>query len=532
MTHPIIDRVIRSALALSALALLSPAFAAEEEQQAAFDVLEYRVLGNTLLPVPNIERAVYPFLGPNKTFTDVESARQSLEQIYRDAGYGTVFVDVPEQAVDSGIVRIRVTEGKLDRVRVTGARYYSNGRIRAALPALTQGQVPNLPDAQAQLASLNRLTADRSVVPILKAGRTPGTVDVELKVKDELPLHASVELSDRYTANTSRLRLNASIGYDNLFQRDQSFTLQFQTSPQDQDDVRAFVGSYVFRVPSWENMTFAAYAVDSQSDVAAVAAVGTLNVIGSGNIFGMRAIRTLPDAFGYTHNFTLGVDYKDFLEDILLVDNQLSTPIAYFTWSSAYTGTLRTERTMTSFNLGANFGVRNFGNSAAEFESKRFKGSPNFFYLRAGAQQLRQLPWRMQIFGRIGGQFAQSPLVSNEQFAIGGADTVRGYLESTALGDYGFSSTVELRNDWLSVPLKLAPSSAYFFVFYDAGVVSILDPLPEQQSTFDLASWGVGLRIGGWHGLDVGLDYARAAARLGTISPGDSRAHFIIRYAF
>src|SRR6185369_3880098 len=121
--------------------------------------MEYRVLGNTLMPGTSIERAVYPHLGPGKTFADVEAARQSLETIYRDAGYGTVFVDVPEQQVEGGIVRLRVTEGKLDRVRVTGARYYSNGRIREALPALTPGQVPKLPNAQAQLASLNRVSA-------------------------------------------------------------------------------------------------------------------------------------------------------------------------------------------------------------------------------------------------------------------------------------------------------------------------------------------------------------------------------------
>ena len=266
-----------------------------------------------------------------------------------------------------------------------------------------------------------------------------------------------------------------------------------------------------------------------QSDVAAI---GTLSVIGNGQIYGVRAIRTLPEGFGYTHNFTFGLDYKDFLEDILLVDNQLSTPINYFTWSGAYTGNLRTERTTSSFNIGANFGVRHFGNSSEEFENKRFKGAANFFYLRAGAQQVRQLPWHMQLFGRVSGQFAQSPLVSNEQLAIGGLETVRGYLESTSLGDYGFSSTIELRNDLLSRPLQLAPGGAYVYVFYDAGVVALLDPLPSQDSSFDLASWGVGFRVGAWHGFDLGFDWARAAARLGTVEPGDSRVHFNFRYGF
>jgi hemolysin activation/secretion protein len=152
--------------------------------------------------------------------------------------------------------------------------------------------------------------------------------------------------------------------------------------------------------------------------------------------------------------------------------------------------------------------------------------------VRASAQQTRELPWNMQLFGRVSGQFTQSPLVSNEQLSIGGADTVRGYLESTSLGDYGFSSTVELRNTYLSKLLQLPAGAAHFYLFYDAGAVQIMDPLPSQESTFDLSSWGAGFRVGGWHGFDVDFAWARATARVGTIEPGDSRIHFLFRYAF
>jgi len=498
--------------------------------QASFDVWEYRVLGNTTLPNRSIERAVYPFLGAGKTFADVESARQMLESVYREAGFGTILVDVPEQQVEDGVVRLRVVEGKLDRVRITGARYFSNGHIRAALPALTSGQVPNLPDVQAQLATLNRGTADRSVVPVLKAGRTPGTVDVELKVNDELPLHGSLELNNRYTADTTQLRLNASISYDNLFQRQQSLSLQYQMAPEEPNDVQAIVGTYVFRVPSWEHMTFAVYAVDSETDVAAL---GTLSVIGNGQIFGLRAIRTLPESTGYSHNFSLGLDYKDFLENINLPDSTgLTTPIRYLSWSAGYTGTLRSERATSGFDVSASFGMRKVVNAAVDFENKRFKGAPNYFYLRASTQHLRELPWTLQLFGRVAGQFTQSPLISNEQFAIGGADTVRGYLESTQLGDYGFNGTLEVRSALPSRWLQMPSSAAYFLVFYDAGVVSILDPLPSQSARFDLASWGAGVRIGGWHGMDLSLDWARVFTPAGTVDAGDSRAHFSFRYSF
>jgi hemolysin activation/secretion protein len=508
----------------------APASSAASAPEARFDVWEYRILGNSVLASASVERAVYPFLGAGKSIAEVEAARESLERTYRDAGYGTVFVDIPEQETDQGIVRLRVTEGRLDRVRITGARYFSNGRIRAALPALSSGAVPNLPAVQSQLAELNRSTADRGVVPVLKAGRAPGTIDLELKVDDRLPLHGNLELNDRYSPNTSELRLNASLSYTNLFQRQHSLTLQYQTAPEERDDVTAYVGAYSFRVPGWQDTTVALYAVDSNTDVATL---GALSVIGDGRIYGARAIRVLPESPGFFHNIAFGIDYKDFLEDIRLVDDEtLTTPIDYLNWSLAYSAMLSRERGSTAFDLAANFGVRRLANDSGEFEDKRFKGVPQYFYLSGGAEHLQQLPWNLQIFVRAAGQFTSQPLVSNEQIAIGGAGTVRGYPESSALGDYGFNGTLELRSAWLSRPLQLPPGAAYLFAFYDAGVVAIVDPLPSQAARFDLASWGVGLRIGNWHGLDLAFDWAHAFTDSGMVKPGDERTHFSLRFDF
>ena len=99
-----------------------------------FDVWEYRVSGNTLLAQTDIETLLYPHLGEDKGMSEVEEARQALETRYRDAGYPTVLVNIPEQDVSNGVVRLQVTEGRIDRLRITGARYYANGRIRAQLP--------------------------------------------------------------------------------------------------------------------------------------------------------------------------------------------------------------------------------------------------------------------------------------------------------------------------------------------------------------------------------------------------------------
>src|SRR5262245_8674753 len=80
--------------------------AAESEEKPKFDIFEYQISGNTVLPTLAIEKAVYPFLGPGKSIDDVQKAREALEKAYQSAGYLTVFVDIPEQTVEGGIVRL------------------------------------------------------------------------------------------------------------------------------------------------------------------------------------------------------------------------------------------------------------------------------------------------------------------------------------------------------------------------------------------------------------------------------------------
>jgi hemolysin activation/secretion protein len=191
-------------------------------------------------------------------------------------------------------------------------------------------------------------------------------------------------------------------------------------------------------------------------------------------------------------------------------------------WSSGVSG----------FEIAANIGVRGVVNTSEEFDIKRSQSLPNYFYLRGNIQHTENLPNNWQLFGKLSGQITQDPLVSNEQFAIGGAETVRAYLESSVLGDTGINGTFELRNASLAKWLKQPPGAAYFLVFYDAGIVSILNPLPSQTSSFDISSWGAGLRIRSVYGFDVAVDWANALQDYAAIKQGDQRVHFSARYTF
>jgi hemolysin activation/secretion protein len=492
-----------------------------------FDVWEYRVLGSRVLPAATVERSLYEHLGPGKTIADVETARQALETTYRNAGYNTVFVDIPEQNVDGGIVRLNVTEGKLDRLRVSGAHYFSNREILSRVPSLEQGAVPHFPTVQRELADLNRQTADRLVTPVLRAGRFPGTVDMELKVEDGLPFHGSFEVNDRYTADTSELRSSLSLSYDNLWQSGHTASLQYQVAPEERDEAKVVALTYVARLERADTI-LALYAVDSSSDVATV---GTLSVIGQGNIFGVRGIRPLDSLGAYFHNVTLGVDFKDFDENIRLTEaTGLATAIKYVAWSASYGFGWNLPKSQSELSLGASWGMRGFGNDDFEFEEKRFRGRGNFAYLTGSATHSRPVFGESRFVVRTHWQYANAALISNEQFSAGGATSVRGYLEAERFGDFGASVSLEFHSPSLVNGPRI--DELRVFGFYDAASLRLEDPLPQQEDTFRLESAGAGLRFAGLSGLTLELDWARALRDGANVVRDDERVHFRVQYGF
>ena len=81
-----------------ALALLLPHIASAQAERKV-NINEYIVRGNTVLDARSIEKAVYPFLGPERSLSDIEKARDALQEVYNAQGYQSVYVDLPEQAV-------------------------------------------------------------------------------------------------------------------------------------------------------------------------------------------------------------------------------------------------------------------------------------------------------------------------------------------------------------------------------------------------------------------------------------------------
>jgi len=499
-----------------------------DEDTPRFNIFEIRVRGNTVLDNRSIESAVYRFLGTGRSIDDVEAARSVLETAYRDAGFSTALVSIPEQTVDSGIVRLEVTEGRIGRIRVRNARYVSGRDIRAAIGSVEPGNPVYFPDLQQDLRKINRMSADRSVTPILKPGRVAGEVDLELRVNDRLPLHGSLEINDRFTADTARLRSTASLSYDNLWQAFHSLALQYTTAPENPDNSEVLAATYLWRFEQSPNL-LAFYAVDTNSDVATV---GDINVLGVGRIYGSRFVFPFSGGDAFFHSLTLGADYKDFNETI---GEELQTPISYSNLGAVYGFGWNRDRHRSSFNLGLNFGLRQLGNSPREFGDKRFKAKPNYFYLTLGTDQLFRLPLGIGLYGSLNGQYTTGPLISNEQFSAGGAGggaQVRGYLQAERLGDYGAVGNIEVRSPDFGSRLARGIDEFYLLAFYDAAALGLHEALPGQDDYFELFSAGLGFRLAVREDLRASFDWAWPLLDSTNVQADDTRVHFSLQWGF
>ncbi|MFC4313798.1 ShlB/FhaC/HecB family hemolysin secretion/activation protein [Steroidobacter flavus] len=486
-------------------------------QAAQLDIWEYYVSGNTVLEPEAIAQACAPFLGAGRTADDVDRARAALEAAYRERGYKTVGVSIPQQTVKDGVVRLQVVESRVGQLNVVGSKYHSLERIKDQVPSLAEGEVPNFSAVERDIVAVNQ-QADRRVTPALKAGATPGTVDVDLVVDDDLPLHGSLELNNRQSQDTSELRAVASLQYDNLWQRGHSLSLSSQVAPEQMDDAKVFYGSYLARF-SESSFSLMLNALRTDSDVSTV---GGTDVIGNGTVIGLRGIWAFPASERFYSSVSFGVEYKRFKNRVSLDDDSFTTPVEYYPFSFGYTGVLRSGAATTQFDLGTRFAFSGWGSDNEVFGLNRAFARGQQFSMRASVDH-RQ-PLFAGIEGRLalGGQITDQPLISNEQFSAGGFDSVRGYLEAEALGDSGWNATLELRSPSLIGPNDFI-DDLRVYTFVDAAHLRLRDALPEQEDAYSLGSSGLGVDLRLWRQFNGSFIWARALRDGPASESGDSR---------
>ena len=353
--------------------------------------------------------------------------------------------------------RHRAPEGHRGQARVRArprrALLFRAARFSRRCRRSQTGATPSLPALQKQLAELNARTADRVVTPVLKAGSEPGTVDVDLDVKDTLPLHGFVSYDNRHTADTTPNRATAALELRQSLAAPGYGRPQYQTAPAKPSDAEVFIANYLAHMGSTDSEAAFTYTHTYSN----VLALGTLGVLGKGSIYGAHWIKPLQNtpadapeleprrrlqrrahlgaaertAGRHRRHERRGRDRSGQVRQLVRrVLRQLDRAAASCTPRPRRRQLRRARRI----------------NSTDEFENARYNAYPDYFYLRAGFGATQPLPGGLAFQERLSAQWSDSPLVNNEQFSLGGVDTVRGYLEAETLGDSGAAGSLELHS--------------------------------------------------------------------------------------
>ena len=517
-------------------------------------VSEFKVSGNSLLSQAKLDAALLPFLG-ERSLDELKQAALAVQDLYRQAGYGGVIAYLPEQSGPAGVASIKVLEGRITRVNISGNQAFSSANIRRSLPLLAPGLTPQvvLIDAQIQLANENPA---KQVAVSLEAGQHPGEVDVQVSVSERPARRWSLGLDNTGNASTGRLRSNLSMVQADLWDLDHVLSLQFQFAPEKPRAVAVASASY--RVPFYaQGLTLDGFLARSNVDGGSSStAAGPLQFNGRGEIAAVRLSQHLPRQGEVDQRITLGLDQRVYLNDCRIgglpagACGSAGESVSVHPLSLEYQAQRGGENPLgLNFSAVHNLALGGRYGSAAQFEAVRAGAPRRYVSLRTNLFGGLALPGGWQLQGRLNGQYSPDALVSGEQLGLGGANSVRGYEEREIVGDSGFFGALELHGPDVSKRLSgifgerasgaVAGAGAVpafdlrLLAFTDAGRVRNQGGLPcrDVQTTCSLASFGLGTRLSAGP-LQVRFDVAQALRAGQRTAANDLSVHFMVNYSF
>ena len=551
--------------------------AVQTNAEPRLSVIAYEIHGDTLLPENTLMSIFAKRTGTNVALSEIKQAASDLQMEYRSRGYPTVLVTIPPQTITNGMVKIRVFQGRLSEILVTQNRYFTSNNVMRALPSLHTNTILVGPVFQAELDRANR-NQDRQISGQLEPGLEENTTILNLQVKDRLPLHAKLDFNNQSSPGTPAERINTSASYQNLWQLEHSFGVQYSFSPQsyksgdswnwyDLPSVANYGGFYrlplgagspvegqiakpggsfgydeatrQFRLPAGSGQPeLNLYASRSTIDtgVTTVYSKNLFNTNGNSldrndvqqgitinSAFGSRLSLPLNTSAQFQSGFSTGFDYKQYQQsnyktNIFTLTSEILDTISnpghvitninvstvrspvpgtvqsldYLPLALRYNASLRDAWGVTAFGLGLSADAWFSGSrSNLDLVTGSSESSGHWVILSPTISRDFQIytNWVLTLHGE--GQWATEPLVSNEQYGLGGVNTIRGYQEGAVLGDTGW---------WVGFEQKTPPQvigavyrnhrlSVRGAVFMEYGQAYLLG---AHRHLTDNALWGTG----------------------------------------
>lgn len=451
-------------------------------------VLRYEIIGSSIFSNAELARLTQPYTGL-VSFDQIQAAKQAIEQYYIDRQYLTSGAYIPTGQtlpIDGAVVKIQIIEGQLEDIKITGTNRLNNNYIKSRLALATQRPLNN----QKLLEGLRLLQQDPLIANIsaeLSSGIQPGTNLLEIVVKERDSFSGEIATNNNRSNSIGSWQRRAQISEGNLTGLGDSLTLAYSNT----DGSHTIDTSYTIPLsPANTTLTLSAGGTDSQI---IEEPFRSLNISSNARYYEANLRHPLfrraqQDA---TQELAIGmsvskIDNSSFISGTPIAlgrgaDVNGRTSVTALRGFQEYVQ--RDSRSVLALRSQLNIGI-----NALDATINPAAPDSHFVSWQGQGRWQRRLAENTDLIVQGKVQFADRSLLSSEQFAIGGQNTVRGYRQDALLADNGAFASVELH-----LPINRSPNNLLQVApFVDFGTTWNNDGSRSAGNT--LVSTGLGLQ--------------------------------------
>ncbi|MEN3941798.1 ShlB/FhaC/HecB family hemolysin secretion/activation protein [Prosthecobacter sp. SYSU 5D2] len=495
------------------------------------------------------------YLGKKLTFAVLEKMVEDIIKHFADNGRPTTHVYIPEQELSSDKVCIAVLEGRIGQISMKADEeakrsWYDHEKLRSEL-AVESGSILDKRLIEDSIYNLNLSPWSRlgredahpfrtASVELAPSDSVLATTDLSFKVTDRMPVQVFAGYDNTGTVLLGEHRFNLGAVWFDAFSLgwNHQMAVQFQ-SDVEYERFHSALFSYQIPIKKWNQyfQFFAAY-MDSSVEIPAAGVEqvleGTTWILGVRHHFGLPTWKISKDEsilkndrLALYHEVGIGFDFKASDNNLAFGGTNVfagENEVAQF--MAEYNARQTDRLGETTFNLQFVYspGGLTANNDDEAFLAARSEGTANYIYSRATLGRVFELGKMTDVLNdfkfhlRATGQVSNENLIASEQLGLGGFDSVRGYPERVARGDYGLYLQAELYSPAFHPLNRLAgrfPSEKSrdindelrFLVFFDYGYGDVVTATPAEPGDLTLASVGFGLRYRFNKAMTLRFDY-------------------------
>lgn len=470
--------------------------APEGAQEVIFKLGGIEIEGATAFGEKALAKFYEGRIGTEVSLADVYGIANQMSLAYHNDGYVLTQVVVPPQTIESGVVRLQVVEGFIDKITVQPAE--GEGRhaietIKRYAAQISKSKPLNVRSLERQLLLINDLPGVRARCVLGPSKTTQGAADI-LIIVERKPYDAQLSVDDYGSRYLGPIQWGAAGTLNSPFGLNDAITGQVSMA-HDSDSRELGFASAGYEMPVGDYGTKASISVSTTHTTPGFD-LEQFNVRGRSNLVSLKATHpfirnrsenlighVLFDWRNVASQNDLETTRHDFIRQI-----RAGAQYEFLDWL------LGVGSNVVDFEISK--GVNVLGSSQqGDANMTRNLADPEATKAVLDVQSLRRITPDINLLVEGHGQMSTDALLSSEEFAVGGWSLGRGYDPSEITGDDGISGRLELQ--WTN-PGQL--HSVYYeryqaYGFYDIGSVWNADATTSADGRNSLASTGLGVRF-------------------------------------